>query len=1108
MNTTPVSSTATTLPLRAVPTPGAAAPPSVSPSSGNSGQCLALLIPSDEGELTAAAMENFFQACSSDDCFSLELVGTKREQGFVLRASSEVQYNLLCKQLEAQYPQCDIQRIAPSADPLLLQEGEHAIVGEFGLLQDSWAPIKTFSGDALSEPGADPLLGLLAAMESIGSGMRIIAQLALVRAPEQWLRADIRKSVEHPLQHERDQLMTQAKGTAPSDTAQGVRLIGLIGLIVGALLTYRAVQAHAWLPIGIVVAVALVAGVGYLWWMLGRNAHPIYDMKLVAEKMAKAGFYCQLRVMVIGEEPLVPPEREDTAREALLHQLEQQRLALHQEMDTIRTRVRTLQDQKNQTPRTDLPVRAHLDHQCHMLKTRLATHRQTDKHLAKQMRAERRHLAVRTKAREQRHQEAIAEQQQRYTEHLTALEVAYRQYTMASANGFALNRIRPVRASDSAAAKLPTLSEAFTSTHWFLRLLHAGAFSKWVLNSLELAGLFHLPQEIADIPLVRRRSGRRLLASPEIAHQIQHTPAPQSPALVGYSRHRRYSIPVLLPFDALFSNKAIFGMSRTGKTVLMQLLTWAAMQKVRDRRTPQPGVFCIDPHRDFIMDLLLIIAGDQDLASRVVLLDMTDTQYPVALNPLDASMGFTRDQAVSNLMSSFQKIWAEFWGPRMSYFLNAVCLLLYTLNQKLVAEGKADQQYTLLDINPLLQYKDYALKVLTQLDMSETWHQVLLAWWKNTYFTLPTNSSFRQEVIMPILSKIGVFNDNEQLRHIVGQSVTKAPVHLAVTEGKIVLCALSAKDMSDDAVNILGSTVVNLLHRAFSVQQPIPLLQRRKVFCALDEFHVFSGSDFDKMLSEDAKLGCSMLLATQNLTRLNKIRDGLMEMVFSTCPQLFVFRVSAGDAVLLEEELEKKVTPKHIISQPALHAYCRLTLAGYPTQITSTHLARPINWGENPHQVRLADDLRQHWRMQNLSVDEVERRYERHLRQFLDITEYAEKIRREVRASEQNRQQRAAVAQGATVSHTMPLDITTPLATLFQTGETAQPNTRPPIPPIPIHKSSRKHRHNRSRRQGKPASGPDETLQTPDLSSDGGGLRPPPPVPGKGWQTSRRERQE
>ena len=52
---------------------------------------LVLIVPSDEGERQVAGLENWFQACSSDEPFSLELVGTRREQGFVLRASSEEQ---------------------------------------------------------------------------------------------------------------------------------------------------------------------------------------------------------------------------------------------------------------------------------------------------------------------------------------------------------------------------------------------------------------------------------------------------------------------------------------------------------------------------------------------------------------------------------------------------------------------------------------------------------------------------------------------------------------------------------------------------------------------------------------------------------------------------------------------------------------------------------------------------------------------------------------------------------------------------------------------------------------------------------------------------------
>lgn len=1067
-----VSPTAPTVKLQ--PAPASPNAPTGQVTRVPGAEYLALIVPSDEGELTAQAMENWYQACNTDEPFALELTGTTSEQGFVLRASSSAQLELLCKQLEAQYPQCEIVRINPLADPLRLQPGEYALVGTFGLLQPGWKPLKVFGGKALSEPGSDPLVNILAAMEPIESGCRIISQLALVRAPESWLGADVRKTVEHPLQYERDSRSQISQGVpVRSDMAQGKRLIGILALLFGGFLLLQAYQTHSWFLIGLLSFSALLLLGGLLWWNLRRDAHPVYDMKLIAEKMSKAAFYTQLRVILTAQEPMVLPSKKERARGDLLTQQKHRAQSLRHDLKHLQEELEQLSAE--QRAHCALPQTQRDETFLKQLEQRSLCVRQT---LSDTDRSYRQLLPVlehlqdeqRTDEKERRdhQQRLLREQKQRLRTCLTGMETAYRQFTQASSNGLVLNTTDCIHATHPAADRLVQVKRALPYVTTWKRLLHRGASSPWVLNSLEVAGMFHLPQESADLPLVRRTPLKQLLFSPEIAQKIQHTPAPQRPAVIGISKQRRHAIPVVLPFESLFSHKAVFGMSRSGKTVLMLLLTWAAMQDVRDATTPQPGIFAIDPHRDFIMDLLKLVAPHPELASRVVLLDLTDTQYPVALNPLDASMGFTRDQAVSNVMSSFQEIWRDFWGPRMAYFLNAICLLLYTLNQELVRKGQADQQYTLLDINPLLQYKEYALKALAQLNMAETWHQELLAWWKNTYFTLPANSSFRQEVIMPILSKMGVFHDNSQLRHIVGQPITHTPVHLAVTEGKIILCALSAKDMSEEAVNILGSTLVNLLHRAFALQQPLALTRRRKVFCALDEFHAFRGSQLDRMLSEDAKLGCSMLLSTQNLKRLNAIRDGLMELVLSNCQHLFAFRVSAADAKLLEEEFQKRVTQKHLISQPTLHCYARLALAGYPISIVSTHLARPASWEDEPLRARQAEDLFSAAQQLRLPVAEVERRSAEHLKRFLDVSAYAEKIDREVRAAEENKHKIAAAVKRAEEQES----VCQPGQGQSPPSETTSPSGEPagmPASPEPIKSTAPKagsRNHRRSRKMG------------------------------------------
>jgi hypothetical protein len=897
------------------------------------GSHLVMIVPHEEGERQAQAMETWFQACASDEPFSLELVGTRREQGFVLRASSEAQLTLLSKQFEAQYPQAELHRIARAADPLLVHPSELALVGEFALARASWMPLKTFSGKVLAEPGSDPLVGILAAMEPLGSGQRIVCQLALVRAPDSWIAPDIRKAVEHPLQEERDALITAQKGFQSNDDAEGAKIA--IGIVVAllALLGYRWYLAHAWLPLAL-LAVALVAGgIGWLWWKLSHSRSGIYDMKLVAEKLMRQAFYCQLRVVVIGK---MPPLSSEVQRQ-----------------------------RANMTP----------------------------KEQARAERADRWQLEEQLRA------------------HLLRLEVAYRQLTLASANSLYLKRMRGLDTESKQALSLTSAAHAFPYRQAALHFFRGGAWGRDVWNGLELSGAFHLPQEMAEVPLVKRIAVKHLLASPEIANRIKYTKGPLPPALIGYSQHRGYRVPVYLPYATLFSHKFLVARSRYGKSTLMQLLLWAAMQEVRDG-SPQPGIFCIDPHRDLIEDVLSLVALlPAQRAQEVLLLDLTDTQRPVALSPLDASMGFTRDQAVANLMSSFERIWHDFWGPRMAYFLRNVCLLLYTLNERLVQEGRADEQFTLLDINPLLQYEDYALLVLNQLDMSETWHQELLAWWKNTYFTLPKNSSFRQEVILPILSKMGVFNDNQQLRRIVGQPVTRAPIHEAMTAGKIVLCALSSRDMDDAAVNILGSTLINLLRRSFRLQEAVPFQERRKVFLAIDEFQAFSGADIGKLLSEDSKFGCAALLATQFLKQLNTLREGLLDTVLGNCENLCAFNVSASDAKILEEELQKKVSQKHIISQPRLHCYARLAIPDEPLQIVSVALASPPSWKRTPAQNACIQAIRSQNRNRFRSSDEVDDLHDAHLKRFLDVSLFAARIRREVKAMTDNQQRREDAAR-------------------------------------------------------------------------------------------------
>src|SRR5213080_1696289 len=103
---------------------------------------------------------------------------------------------------------------------------------------------------------------------------------------------------------------------------------------------------------------------------------------------------------------------------------------------------------------------------------------------------------------------------------------------------------------------------------------------------------------------------------------------------------------------------------------------------------------------------------------------------------------------------------------------------------------------------------------------------------------------------------------------------------------------------------------------------------------------------------------CATLLATQFLKQLNTVREGLLDTVLGNCENLCAFNVSASDAKILEEELQKKVSQKHIISQPRLHCYARLAIQGEALQIVSVALNAPPSWQRTPALEARVKDIR------------------------------------------------------------------------------------------------------------------------------------------------------
>ncbi|HEY5475905.1 MAG TPA: hypothetical protein VIK11_04230 [Tepidiformaceae bacterium] len=148
------------------------------------------------------------------------------------------------------------------------------------------------------------------------------------------------------------------------------------------------------------------------------------------------------------------------------------------------------------------------------------------------------------------------------------------------------------------------------------------------------------------------------------------------------------------------------------------MITWRQIDSGQERLL----LVVIDPHQDLAESVLSVVPPG--LEERTAYLNFTDRQRPVGLNLLDVALFPNRDRTAENIVAMLHRLWPEAWGPRMEGALRAALLCLHEANQV----RPRDEQYTLLDVVPLLTTKGFRDAV-----MSQVLDQALWAWWHDNY---------------------------------------------------------------------------------------------------------------------------------------------------------------------------------------------------------------------------------------------------------------------------------------------------------------------------------------------------------------------------------------
>lgn len=342
----------------------------------------------------------------------------------------------------------------------------------------------------------------------------------------------------------------------------------------------------------------------------------------------------------------------------------------------------------------------------------------------------------------------------------------------------------------------------------------------------------------------------------------------------------------------------VIGKTGTGKSTLLQNMAISDIERGN-------GLAVIDPHGDIAEGLLDYIPEHR--IEDVIYFNAADLQYPIAFNPLHGVHPNYHHLVASGLIATFKKIWSDSWGPRLEYILrfSLLSLLCYP-------------DATLLDIQPLLTSPEFRGHVLSYVKDNR-----IQAFWKGEYDRY--TASFRNDAIVPILNKMGVFASSEVLGSILEQKTRSFRMQTVLDEGKILVANLSKGKIGEDAASLLGSMLVTSIQLAALFRATQPEEQRKPFYLYVDEMQSFVSSSFADILAEARKYKLSLFLAHQYT---DQISEQVRSAIFGNVGTIISFRLGWADAAHIAQEFQPEFSEHDFVNLPAYSIYLKLLIDG------------------------------------------------------------------------------------------------------------------------------------------------------------------------------------
>ncbi len=435
------------------------------------------------------------------------------------------------------------------------------------------------------------------------------------------------------------------------------------------------------------------------------------------------------------------------------------------------------------------------------------------------------------------------------------------------------------------------------------------ASQSMILNTEELAGLFHLPSSSTLSPKIKWLKAKEAAPPPNLS--------PQG-TLVGESVFRGEIKPVRLADDDRRRHVYIVGQTGVGKTTLMENMVCRDIEAGK-------GVAVLDPHGDFVEAVLGLVPPQRQ--DDVIVFDPGFIQRPIGLNMLEYDFNRPEEKTfiVNEIQSIFNRLFlAETMGPMFEQYMRNALLLLM--------EDARAEAATLIEVPRIFTDEEFRKKKLARIK-----NPVVIDFWTKEAVKVGGEASLAN-MAPYITSKFNNFIANDYMRPIIGQPKSAFNFRQIMDKGKILLVNLSKGRIGDINADLLGMIFTGKFLMAALSRTDMPQEKRRDFNLYIDEFQNFTTDSISTILSEARKYRLNLTIAHQFIAQLTeKIRDA----VFGNVGSIIAFRVGPQDAEFLVKQFEPVFGTGDLVNIDNFNAYVKILINNTTT--------RPFNIRILPH---------------------------------------------------------------------------------------------------------------------------------------------------------------